>query len=114
MSLTMAGGNINLQLNEVLGVYTHEDSYSDHNAACPAGWKIAILMSYKSSYTLTYPYPIFNMGNNSISYTAFCVTSSSQSVITIGNISSANFSIIRQKATDSGYYNLADTIVFFA
>ena len=62
----MAGGNINLQLNEDLCVYTRHSTDTAHQNG-----EIAISMSYTSYYNLAYP--IFNLGSNYIQYTAICI-----------------------------------------
>ena len=114
MSLTMAGGNINLQLNEVLGVYTLINTVRDHTIGCPSGWKIAILMAYTSYYSLSYPIPMFNIGNESVEYSAICLKDDTNASISIGNISNASC-IIRHYTNSSGSsYSLTDTVVFFA
>lgn len=113
MSLTMAGGNINLQLNEVLGVYTHPLDNSNHNVSCPSGWKIAILMAYSSYYSLAYPLAMFNIGNSTIPYSGICTHDGKFTSAVILNISNSTFTAIRQILSNIQYH-LTDTIVFFA
>lgn len=113
MSLTMAGGNINLQLNEVLGIHTHPFDNSNHNVSCPSGWKIAILMAYTSYYSLTYPLAIFNIGNSTTPYSGICMSDGKFTSGVIVNISNSTFTAIRQVISNTQYY-LTDTIVFFA
>ena len=113
MSLTMAGGNINLQLNEVLGVYTQHERNSNHSGSCPSGWKIAILMAYQSYYSLAYPLAMFNIGNSTIEYSGICMRGGNFASDVIVNISNSTFTAIRQ-IIDNAQYRLTDTIVFFA
>lgn len=113
MSLTMAGGNINLQLNEVLGVYTQHERNSNHNVSCPSGWKIAILMAYASYYSLVYPLAMFNIGNSTTPYSGICMHDGKFTSDIIVNISNSTFTAIRQ-VISSTQYHLTDTIVFFA
>ena len=109
----MAGGNINLQLNEVLGVYTQSERNSDHNVSCPSGWKIAILIAYTSYYSLIYPLAMFNIGNSTIEYSGICTLDGSFTSPVILNISNSTFTAIRQVISNVQYH-LTDTIVFFA
>ena len=117
MSLTMAGGNINLQLNEVLDV----DSFSstrNYNLKCPSGWKIAIFMAYSChKWNLVYPIAIFNI-ENSTAYDLYLICQEESNTFSFvsreaGTVSNTEFNINTYYAGGITY-NVSGTIVFFA